>query len=224
MQFENEYLRLMERLKKELESDGIEIYYASGRSYGDISAATLFQEFDKLFLGVIFMMIYMILILSKISWVELRFQLTTVGILNVGMAYASGCGLSSLFLFYSPVHSSLFFIILGLGVDDIFVIMAALRKVKAERGELDLTQQIGLTMQKAGASITITSLTDIIAFLVGGTTVLPSLRSFCIFAALCILMTYLYVVTFFVAVLTLDEKRVAKKLNGILPCIKHETR
>lgn len=223
MQFEKEYLKSMARLKKVLETDDIKIYYAAGRSYGDISAATLFQEFDKLFLGAILMMIYMITILSRFSWVELRFQLTSIGILNVGMAYASGCGLSSLFLFYSPVHSSLFFIILGLGVDDIFVIMAALRKVQAEHSELSLTEKIGRTMQKAGASITVTSLTDIIAFLVGGTTVLPSLRSFCVFAALCILMTYLYVVTFFVAVLTIDERRVAQKRNGFAPCIKHES-
>lgn len=213
----------MERLKKELETDDIKIYYAAGRSYGDISAATLFQEFDKLFLGSLLMMIYMIIILSKFSWVELRFQLTSIGLLNVGMAYASGCGISSLFLFYSPVHSSLFFIILGLGVDDIFVIMAAMRKVQAEHKELCLTEKIGKAMQKAGASITVTSLTDIIAFLVGGTTVLPSLRSFCVFAALCILMTYIYVVTFFVAVLTIDEKRIAQKRNGFAPCIKHES-
>lgn len=221
MQFEAEYLKTMARLKKELETDDIKIYYAAGRSYGDISAATLFQEFDKLFLGAILMMAYMIVILSRFCWVELRFQLTSIGILNVGMAYASGCGLSSFFLFYSPVHSSLFFIILGLGVDDIFVIMAAMRKVQAEHSELNLTEKIGRAMQKGGASITITSLTDIIAFLVGGTTVLPSLRSFCVFAALCILMTYIYVVTFFVAVLTIDERRVEQKRNGLAPCIKH---
>lgn len=138
------------------------------------------------------------------------------------MAYFSGCGLSSLFLFYSPVHTSLFFIILGLGVDDIFVIIAAYRKVSDSSKETTLEENIARTMQKAGASITITSLTDIIAFLVGSFTILPSLRSFCIFGAMCILMTYIYVVTFFVAILTLDEKRVQKMKNGCVPCITHE--
>lgn len=223
MQFEGEYLKVMDEVKKELDSDDFTIFYSAGRSYGDISSKTLFQDMDKLFMGIILMMIYMVLILSKFSWVEMRFQLTSIGILNVGMAYVSGCGISSIFLFYSPVHASLFFIILGLGVDDIFVIMASIRKINAEHPELPLVEKIGKTMQKAGASITITSLTDIIAFLVGGTTVLPSLRSFCVFAGMAIFMTYLYVVTFFVAVLTLDERRVAKKLNGIVPCVKHES-
>lgn len=222
MQFEFEYLKLMEKLKQELETEKIKIFYGAGRSYGDISSKTLFQDIDKLFMGIVIMMIYMVLILSKYSWPEVRFQLTSVGILNVGMAYISGCGVSSLFFFYSPVHASLFFIILGLGVDDIFVIFAALRKINAEQSDLPLEEKIARTMQKAGASITITSLTDIIAFLVGGTTVLPSLRSFCVFASMAIFMTYFYVVTFFVAVLTLDERRVAKNLNGIVPCIKHE--
>ena len=168
------------------------------------------------------MMVYMVLVLSKFSWVEMRFALTSISLLNVFMAYVSVCGIASTFFFYSPVHTSLFFIIMGLGVDDIFVIMSALTKIKSESKDLKLTEQIAKTLEKAGASITITSLTDIIAFLVGGTTVLPSLKFFCIFAAMCILMTYLYVVTFFVAALTLDEKRVAKNQNCCCPCIVHK--
>ncbi|CRK87719.1 CLUMA_CG001509, isoform A [Clunio marinus] len=220
--FEAKYLEIMQRLQKDLETDDIKIYYSAGRSFGDISSKTLFQDMDKIFLGAFLMMIYMIFVLSRFSWTEIRFTLTSAGLLNVGMAYVSGCGISSVFLFYSPVHTSLFFIILGLGVDDIFVIMAAMRKVKSESPEMKLTERIGKTLEKAGASITITSLTDIIAFLVGGTTVLPSLKSFCIFAALSILMTYVYVVTFFVAVLTLDEKRLARNRNGIVPCISNK--
>jgi Niemann-Pick C1 protein len=122
------------------------------------------------------------------------------------------------------VHTSLFFIILGLGVDDIFVIMASFRKINEEQQALSLEEKIAKTMQKAGASITVTSLTDFIAFAVGATTILPSLRSFCVFAAVCILLTYGYVVTFFVAVLTIDEKRAMQNRNGIIPCIKHANR
>lgn len=222
MAFEEKYLEAMARLKKDLDTEDIKILYGAQRSYGDISSKAMFQDIDKVVIGAFLMMIYMLFVLSKYSGPEIRFLLTSVGLMNVGMAYISGCGLSSLVLFYSPVHTSLFFIILGLGVDDIFVIMSSLKKIKAESRDLSLSEKIGKTMEKAGASITITSLTDIIAFLVGGTTVLPSLKSFCIFAAVCILMTYLYVVTFFVAVLTIDEKRLAKNRNGFFPCIVHK--
>lgn len=222
MVFEEKFLETLRRLQSELQTDGVKIYFSSNRSYGDISSKTMFQDMDKVFMGVFLMMVYMMFVLSKFSWTELRFQLTSVGMLNIGMAYLSGCGLSSIFFFYSPVHTSLFFIIMGLGVDDMFVIMSALRKLNSDSKDLKLSERIGKTLEKAGASITITSLTDIIAFLVGGTTVLPSLKSFCIFAAMCILMTYIYVVTFFVAVVTLDEKRLAKNRNGCCACIVHK--
>lgn len=222
MRFEERYLLLMKRLREELENDDVKIYYAAGRSYGDISEKTLFQDIEKVVMGTFLMMIYMVVILSKYSWVDFRLLLTFFGVMNIGMAYLSGCGLSSIFFFYSPVHTSLFFIILGLGVDDIFVIMSAYRKISESLKESSLEEKIAKTMQKAGASITITSLTDIIAFLVGSFTILPSLRSFCVFGAMCILMTYIYVVTFFVAVLTIDEKRVEMNRNGVLPCIVHE--
>lgn len=39
---------------------------------------------------------------------------------------------------------------------------------------------------------------------------------------MCILMTYLYVVTFFVACLTIDEKRVSKNRNCCCPCVVHK--
>jgi Niemann-Pick C1 protein len=100
-------------MKKELETDDIKIYYSAGRSYGDISSKTLFQDIDKLCLGVFLMMIYMMFVLSRYSWVELRFLLTSIGLLNVALAYVSGCGLSSILFSYSPVHTSLFFIVLG---------------------------------------------------------------------------------------------------------------
>jgi Niemann-Pick C1 protein len=89
MRFEEKFLLLMERLKVELESEGIKILYGSGRSYGDISSKTLFQDIDKLSLGIVLMSIYIILILSKFSWPETRLHLTGMGILNVGMAFLS---------------------------------------------------------------------------------------------------------------------------------------
>lgn len=41
-------------------------------SFGDISAATMFQDMDKLIVGIIVMFVYMQVVLSKFSWVELR--------------------------------------------------------------------------------------------------------------------------------------------------------
>lgn len=46
---------------------------------------------------------------------------------------------------------------------------------------------------------------------------LPSLQSFCIYAAVGVFLTYLFAITFVVAVLTLDERRIAQNRNPIFP-------
>ena len=68
--------------------------------------------------------------------------------------------------------------------------------------------RIGETLSQAGVAITITSVTDIIAFGVGGTTVLPALMSFCLYASVGIVATFFFQCTFFVAWFALDVKRV----------------
>lgn len=110
---------------------------------------------------------------------------------------------------------------IGLGVDDIFVMMACWRKVQTiNHGTIP--ERMGFMLKHAGVSITVTSVTDIVAFLVGSSTVIPSLRSFCLYAAVGTLMTYIYAVTFFVAVFTLDERRILGRRNALLPCIVHK--
>lgn len=149
-------------------------------------------------------------------------MLASLGLLSVGMAYISGCGICSfLGIKYGPVHTSLPFLLMGLGVDDVFVMLACWRKVQIESSDKNLPEKIGLMLKHAGASISVTSLTDTIAFLVGGTTILPSLQSFCLYAAANVLMMYVFVVTFFVAILTLDERRISANRNAFIPCIVH---
>ena len=65
----------------------------------------------------------------------------------------------------------------------------------------------------AGPAITITSLTNALAFAFGATGSLKALSSFCLFASMCIIMLYLTVLTIFLAVLTWDTRRVEKKMN-----------
>lgn len=45
-------------------------------------------------------------------------------------------------------------------------------------------------LSHAGVSITITSFTDFVAFLIGSTTALPALSSFCVYAAVGILCVF----------------------------------
>ena len=51
---------------------------------------------------------------------------------------------------------------------------------------------------------------------------MPGLASFCVAVALCLGSIYLLMVTWFVAWLTLDERRVENGRNGLIPCITHQ--
>lgn len=48
------------------------MFYSAERSYGDISAATMFQDMDMVFIGAALMFIYMEIVLSRFGWTEFR--------------------------------------------------------------------------------------------------------------------------------------------------------
>lgn len=129
----------------------------------------MFQEIDKYIAGSIMMFAFMQLVLSKFGWTEIRVMLGTLGLLSIGMGYVSGMGICSLIgIFYGPVHSALPFLLMGLGMDDMFVMMACFRQIQSQSPQKPLEERIASMLRIAGASITITSVTDIVAFIVGG--------------------------------------------------------
>lgn len=219
LEWEMTFLEIAENISNQEDNN---FYYYSGRSFGDISNQSLFQDMDKLCIGVAIMVIYVQLVISKYNWLEARVVLGSVGLLTIGMGFIVGAGLCSLFgIPYGPVHLSLPFLLMGLGVDDMLVIMTCWDEISEEERNLPLPEKVGLMLKHAGVSITITSFTDVIAFIIGSSTILPSLESFCIYAAFGVFMTFVFAVTFFTACFVIDQKRVEMERNGILPWIKH---
>ena len=138
-------------------------------------------------------------------------MVSLIGLVCVGISYASGFGL--IFLLggqTAGVHNLMPFLLLGIGVDDMFVICNALDQTDLKAPVMD---RIKGAMKHAGPSITITSATNSLAFAFGSLTSLPALRSFCYFASVCIFMLYLVVMTVFLCVVVFDTQRVSRK-NG----------
>ena len=96
------------------------------------------------------------------------------------------------------MHSVLPFLLLGIGIDDMFVIVQNWDTAEEKRKsiptdkDLSIPERVGEAVSQAGAAITITSITDVIAFGVGGSTILPALSSFCIYASVGIVATYFF--------------------------------
>ncbi|XP_077288110.1 NPC intracellular cholesterol transporter 1-like [Arctopsyche grandis] len=219
--WENMFLDVM-KTNTSLKNPHFDVYYEAGRSFGDLSNDSMFQDAGKLIIGIGLMFFYIQLILSKFNWVEVKFTLGSVGLLCVGLALLVSCGICSVIgIPFGPVHNSLPFLLMGLGIDDMFIMKACWEQLDEYERTLPLPDQIGLMLQHAGASIIVTSFTDIVAFSVGAITVLPSLQSFCIYAAVGVFFIFIFAVTFYVAIFVLDLRRMAAKRNGVLLCIKH---
>jgi len=198
------------------------LYFMAARSFGDISGATILGDVNLLTAGVIVVFLYVQLMLGKFNMVEQRAFLSMMGLASVGMAILVSFGLCSAFgVFYGPVHSILPFLLMGIGIDDMFVIVQCYSNLSKEDLKRPLPIQMGITMKHAGVSITITSVTDFLAFVVGSSTVLPSLRSFCLYSAVGIMATYIFQATFFVGWLTLDQRRIQSHRDGMFPWYKH---
>jgi len=202
--------------------DQAQLFFMASRSFGDISGTTILGDVQLLMAGTIVVFMYVQLMLGKFNMVEQRAFLSMMGLASVGMAILVSFGLcAALGVFYGPVHSILPFLLLGIGIDDMFVITQCYSNLSKEDLKRSLPIQIGTTMRHAGVSITITSITDFAAFAVGSSTVLPSLRSFCIYSAIGILATFMFQATFFVGWLALDQRRIDSHRDGMFPWYKH---
>ena len=78
---------------------------------------------------------------------------------------------------YGPVHTTLPFMLLALGIDDNFLIMASWKEIHTHKLNRNkpLEERIALMLGHAGSAIIITSLTDVVAFIIGASTVRSSL-------------------------------------------------
>ncbi|ROT81095.1 hypothetical protein C7M84_000149 [Penaeus vannamei] len=203
--------------------EGLEVYLQAQRSFGEISGETILGDVAFLVIGDIILFVYVQLMLGKFNMVETRPVLSLLGLLATFMAVGVSFGLCSAFgIAYGPVHSILPLLMLGLGVDDMFVIVQCWQNLSHEEKRLELKKRMGCALRHAGVAITVTSLTDFAAFTIGASTVLPALRSFCIYSALGVVALYMLQATFFVAWFALDQTRLEDHRNGLFWCYKHK--
>ena len=150
---------------------------------------------------------YCALNLGSFSPIHCRLTVTLVGFACVMLAVQAGFGFCGILdLRISAVHESMPILMLGIGVDDMFVICNAIDQVSLTHSAEERLKE---AMRHAGPSITITSLTNCLAFLSGSVSSIPAIQSFCYYSAVTIVMLYLSVLTIFVPFIYWDTRRVA---------------
>lgn len=95
----------------------------------------------------------------------------------------------------------------GVGVDDMFIMIASWEQSLRKKDKSSVKSLLAETYAEAALSVTITTLTDVLAFFIGTWTAFPSVRSFCLYTGTAFVFCYVYTLTFFGAVLVLNHKR-----------------
>lgn len=148
------------------------IYIYATRSFNDEGYGAVNSDTKLLSVGFTIVFIYVILTLGRFNLLEQKLYLSLAGLLVVGLSIMFAYGLAMICgVIYGPVHALMPFLLLGVGVDDMFVIMESWKNLTLLEMKLPLEQRIALTLKRAGVSVTVTSITDVVAFAVGASTV-----------------------------------------------------
>ncbi|KAH9515398.1 hypothetical protein Btru_014364, partial [Bulinus truncatus] len=205
--WELEYAEYM----KNKEFSTVEFSYAISQS--------LNLELDKGTKGDIFyfsltftlMITYASLVSAGGDCVSTRALLANAGVLAAGLGIMGAFGLVTICgVRFVNIVGVMPFLTLGIGVDDMFLLMGSWSEITAARG-LSIPERIGHVFKKAGVGITITSLTDCLAFAVGSMSAFTSVKNFCIYTGVGVLLCYVCNATFFAACLTYHGRRVYSK-------------
>ncbi|CAN0416859.1 unnamed protein product, partial [Discosporangium mesarthrocarpum] len=168
--------------------EGLECFVEAERSLPDEFGGAISGDVTLILGSYLIIVVYTIINLSGKPFLRSRILVSLGAVVVVGLSIVFSIGLASyLGIFYTPLHTVLPFILLGLGVDDSFVICNAFSTADPN---LPLERRMGVALGSAGVSITVTSLTDFVAFMISATTTLPALSSFCLYAALGIFAVY----------------------------------
>ena len=206
-------INLVLQESKNMENAGVSVSVRMTRSYTDVTSSAIFFDLKRVaFCGVI-MYLYTSMMLGRLDCLEIRFHLTFAGIISILFSLAICIGVTAALGYpYSPHHSLLPFIMIGIGVDDMFVMVESWYNLDANvRKGQSLEQNIGEAVRHAGVAITVTSLTDVFAFGVGSFTLLPGLEAFCLNCAIGIFVLYVLQLSWFLACLVLDQRRIEAK-------------
>ncbi|XP_036378624.1 patched domain-containing protein 3 [Megalops cyprinoides] len=148
---------------------------------------------------------FSILSCLRFDCVRNKVWVAAFGVLSAGLAVLSSFGMM-LYIgvpFVMTVANSPF-LILGIGVDDMFILISCWQQTNVHD---KVEERLADTYKEAAISITITTLTDVLAFYIGLMTPFRSVRSFCLYTSTAILFCYLYSITFFGAFLVLNGRR-----------------
>jgi hypothetical protein len=121
--------------------------------------------------------------------------------------------------YFEFLHILVVYLVLGIGADDVFVLTDTFRHISAEcpiekgssLNDEDLVKVLRRTLMRTGQAIFNTSFTTTAAFLSTSVSKVMPMKSCGYYAALCIMMNYIFTMTLFPAAVVIYHRRLAGK-------------
>ncbi|KAL1497415.1 hypothetical protein ABEB36_008391 [Hypothenemus hampei] len=191
------------------------------------ASKTLDQELEKNTRSVIpyftstfvVMAIFSIVTCMMTDWVRSKPWLGLLGNLSAGMATMCAFGVCMYAgVDFIGINLAAPFLMIGIGIDDTFVMLAAWRRTSIKTS---VPERMAQMLSEAAVSITITSVTDFFSFWIGIFSPFPSVTIFCIYSGAATVLLFVWHLTFFAGCLAVSGYCEQKNLHSVF-CFKVE--
>ena len=131
LEFEQEFIYFLGNYSKENENGPVKVHFFCRKIMRDAIGGTIRGDAALLSMGYVIVFIYVMIMLGKFNCVEQRAYLSLLGIAAIGLGIATSYGVCQLLqIWYGPMNSILPFMLLGIGIDDMFVIVQGLSNIQ----------------------------------------------------------------------------------------------
>ena len=171
-------------------------------------------------IGYIAMFIFVVVSSARPTRSKSHAMLGLYGLLLVAGANLAAMGLFSYvgLDFNATILQVLPFLALGLGVDDMFLLIQVLRDAPAFTHK-STAQLCAFVLENGGSSVTLTSTCNACGFFMGALIPLPAVTNFCLAAGLVVVCNWFMLIFGFTAVIALESRRAASGGSDLLDCV-----
>ncbi|KCV71005.1 hypothetical protein H696_01950 [Fonticula alba] len=193
---------------------GVEVELARG-STSDITTIAV---------SYLVMFLYVSLSLGSFSTmrrfvVDTKFTLGVAGVVICLSSFLAAVGIFSAIGYKTSliIAEVIPFLVLAVGVDNVFILVNAFNRLDRSR---PVSLRVAATLASVGPSITLSALSESVAFLLGVIVTMPAVNSFALYSAVSVFIGYLLQITVFMALLSADARRREARRVDCLPCIQ----
>ncbi|KPM02369.1 niemann-Pick C1 protein-like protein [Sarcoptes scabiei] len=224
--WEKEFISLMENVSKTNRYSTFKVAFKAERSIEDELDRQSRSDIFTVAVSYLIMFIYILLALGDLDrcgtvLMTARFTLGFVGVAVVLLSVLASLG----FFFYFNIPATLIivevipFLVLAVGVDNIFILVQSYQRDKRRDGET-LVEQIGRVVGEIAPSMLLSSLSMSACFFIGALTEMPAVRMFAFYAAVALIINFFLQMTCFLGLFTLDTKRQLDHRLDIFWCVQ----